>query len=234
MSLGQVETRESTVELELRVLDRNCFFVAASAEASCTVELEEMFQRSDGRLLEFFSVQGAAPERVLELSEGASAIDDVRVVRGDDDGGLFQFVVAGPCVTVTLADAGAVTRSVTAADGEGRVAAEVPPHVDVRTVVEAFRERHPGSELVARRERPGGLQVTREAFDTRLLDRLTDRQLEVLRTAYLGGYFDWPRESCADECAAALGISQPTFSQHLRAGQRRLFDALLGQQPTRS
>jgi predicted DNA binding protein len=104
----------------------------------------------------------------------------------------------------------------------------VPPHVDVRTVVETFQDRHPGSELVARRQRDGGLGVTREAFDSRLLAALTDRQLEVLRTAYLSGYFSWPRESSAAACAEALGISQPTFSQHLRVGQYRLFDALFG------
>jgi predicted DNA binding protein len=228
MSVERMEFDAGTVELKLRVRDRNCFFVAASAEASCTVGLEEMFQRSDGRLLEFFSVQGTPPERVLELSADAPAIEEVRVVRSDEDGGLFQFVVAGPCVTVTLADVGAVTRSVTASNGEGRVVAEVPPHVDVRTVVETFRERHPGSELVARRQRDGGLGVTQEAFDTRLLDRLTDRQLEVLRTAYLSGYFSWPRDTGAEACAEALGISQPTFSQHLRVGQHRLFDALFG------
>ena len=229
MSLGQVEVGTETVELELRVRDRNCFFVAASSEASCTVQLEEMFQRSDGRLLEFFSVQGASPERVLGLSADAPAIDEARIVRSDDEGGLFQFVVAGPCVTVTLADTGAVTRSVTASDGEGRVVADVPRHVDVRTVVEAFRDRHPGSELVARRQRSGGLRVARDAAEGRLLDRLTDRQQEALRTAYLSGYFSWPRESGAEACADALGVSQPTFSQHLRVGQHRLFDVLFGQ-----
>ena len=212
MSVERMEFDAGTVELELRVRDRNCFFVDASAKAACTVGLEEMFQRSDGRLLEFFTVQGASPERVLELSADAPAIEEVRVVRSDEDGGLFQFVVAGPCVTVTLADVGAMTRSVTASRGEGRVVAE----------------RHPGSELVARRQRDGGLEVTQEAFDTRLLDGLTDRQLEVLRTAYLSGYFSWPRETGAEACAEALGISQPTFSQHLRVGQHRLFDALFG------
>lgn len=51
--------------------------------------------------------------------------------------------------------------------------------------------------------------MTQDAFDARLLDGLTERQLEVLRTAYLSGYFSWPRESSADACADALGISQP-------------------------
>jgi predicted DNA binding protein len=71
--------------------------------------------------------------------------------------------------------------------------------------------------------------VARDAAEGRLLDRLTDRQQEALRTAYLSGYFSWPRESGAEACADALGVSQPTFSQHLRVGQHRLFDVLFGQ-----
>lgn len=222
MSIEEVRTESSTTKLELRVNDRGCFFVAASADADCSVELEEMVQRSDGRLLEFFTVRGTTPDRVVELSEDAPAIEEVRLVRTDGAEHLFRFVVAGPCVTVTLADAGAVTRSVTASQGEGRVVADVPPHVDVRSVVETFRERHSGSELVARRQRDRSVGVAGDEGRT-LLDALTARQLEVLRTAYVSGYFAWPRESTAEACAAALGVSQPTFSQHLRTGQQRLF-----------
>lgn len=222
MSIQATESGERSTELELGVRDRGCFFVAASAAGDCRVELEELVGRSDGRLLEFFTVHGTTPERVRELSAEAPAIDEARLLRSDGDHHLFGFVVSGPCVTVTLADAGAVTRSVTAAHGEGRVVADVPAHVDVRSVVETFRERHADSELVARRQRdrPVG------AGESGLLDLLTARQREVLRTAYLAGYFEWPRESDAATCAAALDISQPTFSQHLRTGQRRLFGAL--------
>jgi predicted DNA binding protein len=228
MSLERVGAGRRTVELELRVRDPACFFVTASEVADCTVELEEMVQRSDGRLLEFFAVRGADPERVLDLSADAPGIEDVRLVRADGDGNLFQFVVAGPCVTVTLADAGAVTRSVTASGGEGRVVADVPEHVDVRSVVETFRERHPGSELAARRERERPVGVGDGGKGQELLDALTARQRQVVRTAYLSGYFAWPRESDAEACADALGVSQPTFSQHLRTAQQRVFEALFG------
>ncbi|WP_435062922.1 helix-turn-helix domain-containing protein [Halobaculum sp. EA56] len=226
MSIESAEARPRTVELELLVRDPDCFFVAASESIGCTVELEDMAHRSDDRLLEFFTVSGTAPERVLDLVADAPAIDEAHLVRETDDGGLFEFVVAGPCVTKTLADAGAVTRSVTASNGEGRVVAEVPSHVTIRRVVERFTERHPGSELLAHRQRDRCLRVGHSEAGP--LDELTQRQEEALRTAYASGYFNWPRDNGAEDCAAALGISQPTFSQHLRAGQRRLFEALFG------
>jgi predicted DNA binding protein len=226
MAIEQVDTSQGTVELELRLRDPDCFFVAVSDRESCSVELEEMVQRSDGRLVEFFTVRAAAPGRVLELAGGFAGIEEARIVRSDGTESLLQLVVDGDCVTVTLADAGAVTRSVSAADGEGRVIADVPPHVDVRSVVEEFRARHDSSELVARRECDRCVGVTRREAERDLLSALTPRQEEAVRTAYLSGYFSWPRDSDAAACAAALGVSQPTFSQHLRAAQRRLLRAL--------
>ncbi|WP_436926694.1 helix-turn-helix domain-containing protein [Halosimplex amylolyticum] len=59
-----------------------------------------------------------------------------------------------------------------------------------------------------------------------LAQRLTDRQREVLVTAYRSGYFQRPRERTGAEVAAQLGISPSTFSQHLRAAQRKLLCAL--------
>lgn len=60
---------------------------------------------------------------------------------------------------------------------------------------------------------------------------LTDRQLQVLRTAYAKGFFDRPRRGSAGECAAALEIAQSTFSQHLREAERKIMDWLVGDPP---
>ena len=58
--------------------------------------------------------------------------------------------------------------------------------------------------------------------------KLTDRQLEVLRTAYEMGYFDQPKGANATEVAAALDISQSTFTEHLTAAQGKIFEDVLG------
>lgn len=59
------------------------------------------------------------------------------------------------------------------------------------------------------------------------LDRLTDRQREVLLTAHELGYFEYPRESNATAVAAELGIEPSTFSEHLAVAQGKLFGELL-------
>jgi len=217
----------SAVELEFAIRDEDCFFVDVSAREACRVDLEHLIHRSDELLLEFFSVEGASADRVLEIAGASSIIADARLVGAGADNDLFEFVVSGPCVTTTLADAGAVTREVSAENGRGRVVADVPAHVDVRGVVETFRSRHGDTTLVAQRDREQPVPVqTRNGARATIGDRLTAKQFEVLRTAYAGGYFRWPRERTADECAQALGISQPTFSQHIRTAQEKVFEAL--------
>lgn len=218
---------EETVEVEFRVPDRRLFFVDASAVTGGSISLAELFPRADGRLLEYFSVEGVSPDHVLEAAEEAPGVDEMRLVRAIEDCSLFEFVVSGPCIGGTLADLGAVIRTVEARDGVGRVVADVPPHVGVREVVESVRERHE-AEFVARRERERSApEFTRKAFREGLVDRLTERQLETLRVAIDSGYYRWPREATAEECAGRLGIAQPTFTQHLRAGERKVLEALL-------
>lgn len=227
MAINETGATGGGTELELQVTDRDCFFVRASGEAACRLSLEHLIHRSDGKLLEFFAVEGADPGEVVGMADGVAGIDEAHVVRESRDGGLVQFVVSGPCVTTTLADAGAVTQAVTASDGIGRVVASVPAHADVRSVIETFRSRHDGTDLLASRQDAHSIPIQTElGLKETLAGRLTDRQLEVLRTAYVSGYFEWPRESTAEECSAMLGITQPTFSQHMRSAQRAITECL--------
>lgn len=59
------------------------------------------------------------------------------------------------------------------------------------------------------------------------MDLLTDRQREVVDTAYEMGYFTYPRESNATAVANALGIEPSTFSEHLAVAQGKLLGELL-------
>jgi predicted DNA binding protein len=227
MGITTTDTTGSPVELEFELRGRDCFFVDASTVADCRIELEHMVNRSDDRLLEYFTVEDAGPDRVLSLVEGSTAIDEARLISQGVDGGLFEFVVSGPCVTTTLADTGAIARSVSAREGVGTVLADVPAHVDVRRVVEEFRDRYPRSDLVACRDCDEPIPLQSEGgVHATIVDRLTDKQFEVLRVAYLSGYFSWPRRSTAEECAEALGIAQPTFSQHIRVAEEKVIGQL--------
>jgi len=53
--------------------------------------------------------------------------------------------------------------------------------------------------------------------------RLTDRQREVLETAYELGYFEYPEGANAGEVAEALDITVSTLAEHLGAAQTKVF-----------
>lgn len=59
------------------------------------------------------------------------------------------------------------------------------------------------------------------------IGKLTDRQLEVLQTAFEMGYFNRPRNANAAEVAAALNIHPSTFNEHLAVTQTKLFRDIL-------
>ena len=216
---------DGVVELDLRIPRAADPLAFVSREAGASTQFEGVVHHPDGARV-FFSASGAPPERVVAVAEESVAVSSIRVVtdRGDD-GGLFELTAEGPLIATTLIEHGALPREIET-EGDGtRLVVELPRTDDVRSFVERLRTAYPGTELAARRdcERP---VRSRETFRDELDAQLTDRQREVLRTAYLSGYFDTPRASTGEKVAASLDITQPTFANHLRAGERKLFELL--------
>lgn len=60
-----------------------------------------------------------------------------------------------------------------------------------------------------------------------IYDTLSDRQLEALLTAKREGYYSWPREVNAQEVAEEVGVTGPTFLEHLRKAERKMVVPLL-------
>lgn len=56
----------------------------------------------------------------------------------------------------------------------------------------------------------------------------TDRQREVLETAFEVGYFEVPREATTEDVAATLDLDPSTVREHLQRAQRNLLGELLG------
>lgn len=59
------------------------------------------------------------------------------------------------------------------------------------------------------------------------LDDLTDRQREVIETAWELGYYEVPKEVSADEVAAELELDPSTVNEHLQRAERNLLSRLL-------
>lgn len=61
-----------------------------------------------------------------------------------------------------------------------------------------------------------------------VLDSLTDRQREIVNTAFDMGYYEVPRSVSTAEIAAELDLDRSTVSEHLQRAERNLLAEILG------
>lgn len=216
-----VSDRVTELTFELTPEDDPLSSLAAAAD--CELELERITTDAEGDLVEYVRLRGVDAD---EIREYVTDVDDVAAVQPiyDADELLVRVTVPGTSTVDTLANYGAVVGSLAADGTESTLVAELATTADVRSVVEAVSEAHPGADLARQRERDR-TPDTRGRFRSTVEDRVTARQLEALQLAHFGGFFAWPRESSGDELADRMGVSQSTFLQHLRAGQRKVFEA---------
>ena len=222
---------DDVVELELRIRDRDIPVLALVEAADCAFEFQTVLSREDGSLGVFFETQDANPEDVAEFAEHTMALRDLRLISERDGECRFEATATDQSFVATLLDQGAVTQSITAEDGEGRAVVTLSPDADVREFVEMVQTKYPDSELTARRTREQRARTPHE-FKAVFEEQLTDRQREVLQTAYFSGYFESPRQSTGSDIGDALGVSQPTVNHHLRAAQRVLLGMLYDDEST--
>lgn len=129
------------------------------------------------------------------------------------------------CPCECLGQYGCPVHRYTAAGGELTLVFHAPDFETLQTVVGELRDRYPPVDVQRLLQPPLEGQPEDRVFVNR--GRLTDRQLEVLETAYEMGYFERPKQANATEIAEHLGIAQSTFTEHLMSAQRKLLDDTL-------
>lgn len=217
----RVHSEDGVTYAEFGLSDPAYPFVGAS-EGGGQVVLEEIIPRGERGYGEFYSVLGIDHADIMAGVEAHGSVD-AELLAEHDDGALYEFVVSEHCPAVFLGEAGALPREVESVDGEGRIAAEIPPETDASAVINQFLERHPDAELITKRHQPYRTPLfSHREFQQGLEERLTERQQEVLLAAHEHGYYAWPRETSGEELAEKLDISPPTFYQHLRAAEQTL------------
>ena len=234
-AVGSVERKnallnDDVVELEYATRDAGCVFLRLAREADCTLELEGGVHRDADGVRAFVTVEGASPATVVAAAEGSVAVRDASEIATAPDGGLVQLRLSESFVATSLAERGAMLRSLRADAESARLVVEVPSRLDVRAVDDLVSRTYADADLLAQRERrrdQGSVGVRDRFFDA-----LTDRQLEVVRAAFHGGFFESPRDQTGEEVADALGISPAAFHDHVRTVQRKLFVALFEESTT--
>jgi len=216
---------ETVLELTLRIEGSEDLLSRIAAKTGSRVEYAGLGTHSGDETLLFFETSGVSPDDVRAVLDDLVSVTDSRLISDADGDCRFEATVTGELIASRLVRHGGSPRSMHADATGTEITVDVSTGTDVREFVEMLREGYPTVELRSRRhvERSMG---TRRELVTSLFEALTDRQLEVLRTAYFAGFFEWPRESTGEEIAELLAVTQPTVNRHLRIGQQRLLAQL--------
>jgi len=214
---------DGVVEVDLAVESPTCPLAALADRAGATL-VHEGTVDGDGDGSRTFVAVVDAPVDSVE-----AAVADRTAITGFDrlseDEAVVELELAAPTVPTTLTDLGARIQSLTVSPDGVDATVELAPGASVRDLVDALDTQYGSAELLARQDRTEPA-TSRGGFREAVEDALTDRQLETVRTAYLSGFFDWPRATTGEEIADSLGVSQPTVNRHLRVGERKILDRL--------
>lgn len=197
--------------------------------ADVAVHFERTIPLSEGALLQYVTVRGMDAAAFRAAAEDVDELPHVRQVRSGEGETLFETIYTGPSIIDALAGHGARVLASHFEGGDHYTTAVLSREEDLRNVIAEVQAAFPDAEVAAQRQRV----KTRTAgeFRTTVIDRLTDRQRTVVEAALAGGYFERPRESTGEQLADALDISPSTFSQHLRAANRKLYATLFEDTP---
>lgn len=214
---------DAAVELRFELDDQSIPAIQFATERNARFEFETLVEQSDSTIRVFFTVAGVDPDAIHEFVAHAGTIEDVSLIAELDDRYRYEAVVSRSGFLGELLSYGAHPTEMTATSSHGQLTLEFPRSGDIKSFTRMFTRKYDGAQLVSRKQYDRPVQ-TREEFEANYKERLTERQREVLQTAYFSGFFEWPRAISGTELAEKLKVSQPTVSRHIRNGERKLFD----------
>jgi PAS domain S-box-containing protein len=218
---------DTRLEVTFRLPDADGFLTTLSTRLSTSCRLLGSVTATGDGLLHYIAVESAHSESVLAVAEEVAGVDPtaVRLIRAEEGRTVLE-VRLTDCVVSLLMDSGFRLVDAVAADGSLEVVAEAPPELDLRTATERLEDPY-GSVVLVSKQEVDRWQEGPRTIRERLDETITERQRAALQAAYFGGYFDWPRDSTAEEVADSLDIASATLHQHLRHAQRKLLDTYL-------
>jgi PAS domain S-box-containing protein len=211
------------VQVVLASSDATTPLAQLSAASGCRIDVSAVVPEADNRVVYFVELDGTDAATFVEHAEANGRVTEWAVLDDDERTPRLRLSVEEPSLATVLTECGVVVRSQQVDRGSVQLVVEFPQVVDANAVTEELRASMP--DLTVRRHhevdrlREWQLQPTLPA-------NLTERQLQALRTAYYGGYFERPRLQSAAEVAESLGISRSTFLQHLRVAESKVFGEL--------
>ncbi len=218
---------DAVVAVDVELDDPSIAPIALTEVLDGRFEYRRSVHRTDDATASLFTVTGVTS---TELERAAEELDtvDLRVLVDRDQDCLVELRSEDDFIE-WLSKRGIRAASIEVGEGRARATLEIPQSTSVRSAVEALEERYPGTDTISfhHYDRTG---ETRQEFAAKLDESLTDRQFSALQRAYLGGYFEWPRPTTGEKLAETMGVSRPTFHEHLRTAELKLCQAFFGEE----
>lgn len=228
MSFQKCEESKAVVEVEFRTTDTSYPLTDLSARTECRIVLQQFMPRRGTGYSAYYQISGEHPDKIAAILAEYNGLD-VHLVAGYEDTGLFEVEIHDDnrYFAPLLTEKGALLSEMWTVDGESHLLVHIPAKTSSAEVIDLVLEAHPSVEVVAQRQKSYSVPLlTKELFQNAVQKELTNRQQQVLLAAYTNGYFESPRKMSGEEIAAELGISPPTFTEHLRAAERKLLTIL--------
>jgi PAS domain S-box-containing protein len=209
--------------LEFETRDPSFILLQVAQRTGCSMSFEGGVQQTDEGVSLVVSIEGDSIEEFIAGAREMVSVSSVEILSEGDADGLVRLHISQPFIAQSLADHGAILRRVVAREDSAELVIDVPTSTDSQPIIQHVLDSLDETELVAKYTEDK--TPTRELYST-FLSRVTERQLEVLKAAYYGGFFESPREQSGEEIAESLDISGPAFYEHTRTVQRKLFETL--------
>lgn len=218
---------DSVVELRFSTDGSSLPFVQTSERLACSVSLGGLVVSSgDDTVTLYLDIDGVSGDEFVEELTTEPDVRDGWIVAEGSQHTRVGVTLVEQTPLGRLAQHEVALRDIDLQEGTGEFVFEAPLSVEISDVVGDVRDWYPAVELSAKRERDRPVTTAADVA-TAMQSELTDRQYEIFKTAYFGGYFEWPRDNTIEDLADRLDIAGSTFHHHLRHAQRKLAKALL-------
>lgn len=211
------------LEVSFQYEDSDAAFVDLSTTLGSSLTLDGVIPSDDG-LLCFVRIEETSPQAALEATTDIPSFGDARLIRSNETGGVLELALTGSSPLLIVTDRGGTVTDLSVENGQATLTCELAPDADLRAIHDRLYDDF-GVEL--RRKQEHTATTTGLDHTDFLDDQLTQKQRDVIRTAYHAGYFEWPRGSTAEDLAESMDISSPTLHNHLRRAQQNILDEIL-------
>ncbi|WP_171006587.1 bacterio-opsin activator domain-containing protein [Halalkalirubrum salinum] len=224
----RMQTTKRVHETRFEIADPSFVLADIAARMETDIEYTGITGGGEGSGYELYLQASGPIDHEINGLTGCESIESARVITESETSVTFSVTATALSPFVELSQYGASVVDAAASPECAEIVVESPAEQDVRSIFERLESMYETVRLVSQCERDRRRKPQQE-FSAQLDTELTNRQQTAIKKAYFNGYFEWPRPVDGSEVAETMDISRQTFHQHLRAAEKKLIGAYLGE-----